>query len=79
MAALTLFRTIHLALVLARFLAPAATPGQQAAELIDALEAHLAHCHDYQYVEFEGDLLVHRFAVSNIRENVGLCDSFFSF
>jgi len=29
--------------------------------------------------EFEGDLLVHRFTISAIRENVGLSDSFFSF
>ena len=30
-------------------------------------------------LEFEGDLLIHRFAIANIRENVGLSDSFFSF
>jgi hypothetical protein len=29
--------------------------------------------------EFEGDLLVHRFAISDIQENVGLTDAFFSF
>jgi outer membrane lipoprotein-sorting protein len=30
-------------------------------------------------LELEGGLLVHRFTVSNIRENAGLSDSFFSF
>jgi outer membrane lipoprotein-sorting protein len=28
---------------------------------------------------FEGDRLVHRFAIFDIRENVGLSDAFFSF
>jgi outer membrane lipoprotein-sorting protein len=30
-------------------------------------------------LELEGELLVHRFTVSNIRENAGLSDSFFAF
>src|SRR6266571_1267684 len=46
---LTQFRTVYLTLLLARLLALAASPGQHAAELIDALQAHLAHCQDYQY------------------------------
>jgi outer membrane lipoprotein-sorting protein len=48
MTTLTLFRTVHLALVLLSFLATAAG-GQRAGELIDELQAHLAHCQDYRY------------------------------
>jgi outer membrane lipoprotein-sorting protein len=48
MTTLTLFRTVHLALVLAPFLTLAAG-GQRAGELIDEIQAHLAHCQDYQY------------------------------
>jgi hypothetical protein len=48
MTTLTLVRTVQLALVLAPWLAPAAG-GQRAADLLDALQAHLAHCQDYRY------------------------------
>jgi outer membrane lipoprotein-sorting protein len=41
---------------------------------IDAQEMHLI-----KGEVFEGDLLVHRSTISDIRENVGLSDSFFSF
>ena len=48
MTTLTLFRTVPLVLVLSPLLATAAG-GQRAAELIDELQAHLAHCQDYRY------------------------------
>jgi outer membrane lipoprotein-sorting protein len=48
MTTLTMFRTVHLTLVLSPFLATAAG-GQRAGELIDELQAHLARSQDYQY------------------------------
>jgi outer membrane lipoprotein-sorting protein len=48
MLTLSPLRTVHLALVLARLLAPTASP-ERPLGLIEALQEHVARCQDYQY------------------------------
>jgi hypothetical protein len=48
MTALSPLQTVHLALVLARLLAPTASP-ERRVDLIEALQEHVARCQDYQY------------------------------
>src|ERR1051325_3235980 len=46
---LSMLRTVHLGLLLAPLLAPTAA-SDRAVDLIEALQARVAHCQDYQYM-----------------------------